>query len=362
MAPKPQLAVNVAFDGRGRLWRVRAGSDGIWVDHSDDRGASFAGAVRASAEVPAADGELAPEIALAPDGTVVVAYTLPGPPGTFAGHIRFARSSDGGASFAPPETVNDNREAITHRFQSLILDAQGIAHLVWIDKRDGEAARRRGVEYRGAAIYAARADAKGRIGANARVAEHSCECCRIATAPDADGVPVAFWRHVFADGSRDHALARLDGSAAVRATFEGWRIDACPHHGPALAIGPDRTRHLAWFTGARGEARVLYQAQDAAGGPLAPPRRLGGDQAGYPALLATGRVVVVAWKEFDGHATRIYAERSRDGGRSFEAARALASSDGPSDRPRLAAEGERIYLSWNTQNEGYRLIPATESP
>lgn len=361
MTVKPALAVGVAFDARGRLWRVRPGADGVWVDYSDDLGGTFGAAVRASPEVPAADGELAPEIAIARGGTVHVAYTLPGATNPIVGHIRYTLSVDGGRSFGPPDTVNDNREAITHRFQSMIVDERGTAHMVWIDKRDLEAAKRAGKAYAGAAIYAARS-ADGRFGANIKVADHSCECCRTAAALDTDGVPVVFWRHVFDDGSRDHALARLDGSPLLRATHEGWRINACPHHGPAIAIGPDRTRHLAWFTAARGEGRVLYQAQNPAGSPLAPPRRLGGDQAGYPALLATGDTVALAWKDFDGRATHIYAELSTDGGRTWSAPHILASSIGPSDRPRLAAHAGVTYLSWNTRDEGYRLIPVKAGP
>lgn len=361
MAPKAALAVGATFDSRGRLWRVRPGADGVWVDYSDDLGRTFGAAVRASPEVPAADGELAPEIAVARDGTVHIAYTLPGATNPIVGHIRSTRSTDGGRSFGPADTVNDNRDEITHRFQSMVVDERGAVHLVWIDKRDLEAAKRRGQAYAGAAIYSARA-ADGRFGANAKVADHSCECCRIASALDTDGVPVAFWRHVFDDGSRDHALARLDGSAAARVTHEGWRINACPHHGPAIAIGPDRTRHLAWFTAEQGEGRVLYQAQDLAGRAAAPPRRLGGDQASYPALLAAGDNVVLAWKDFDGRATRIYAEHSTDGGRTWSAPQTLASSIGPSDRPRLVSHAGQAYLSWNTRDDGYRLIPVKAAP
>lgn len=358
-APRPTLAVGVAFDAAGRLWRVRHGADGVWLDHSDDLGASFAPAVRAAPEAPAADGELAPEIALGADGTLHIAYTAPRPDNPMVGHIRFTHSSDGGVSFAPPVTVNDNREEITHRFQATLVDAAGNIHMAWIDKRDLEAAKRRQGPYRGAAIYYARGR-EGRFAANAKLADHSCECCRIALALDPDGVPVAFWRQVFEDGARDHALARLDGSAVTRATFEGWRIDACPHHGPALAIGPDRLRHLAWFTGAGGDGRVLYQAQEAAGNALAAPRRVGGEQAGHPALIVAAGALVLAWKEFDGTATRAFVQRSADGGRTWSAPRALAASRGPSDRPRLVARGETVYLAWNARDEGFRLLPVGE--
>ncbi|MFZ5512697.1 MAG: exo-alpha-sialidase, partial [Pseudomonadota bacterium] len=350
-AARPTLAVNVAFGADGRLWRVRHGAEGVLVDWSDDGGGRFAPAMLAAPEPPAADGELAPEIAVTQDGVIYVAYTLARSHNPIIGHVRLVRSRDGGRSFTPAATVNDNLEEITHRFQSLVVDAAGVAHLIWIDKRDLEAARRARKPYRGAAVYYARCDGTT-IGANRKVADHSCECCRLALALDSDGVPVALWRHVFEDGSRDHALARLDGSPARRATFEGWRIDACPHHGPALAVGSDGIRHLAWYTAAGDDARILYQAQHRDGRPLAPPRRLGGDQAGFPALLAIGTGVILAWKEFDGSATRVFVQHAS--GNGWSTAAALASSGGPSDRPRLVAQGGRAFLSWNTRDEGYR--------
>lgn len=359
-APKPPrstLATNVALDRAGRLWRVRRGEQGVMVDVSDDRGRTFGSAALASYEPAAADGELAPEIAVDQDDAICVAYTLARAHDPIIGHVRFTRSIDGGRSFTPPVTVNDNLEEITHRFQRMLIDGRGRAQLIWIDKRDREASRRAGQPYRGAAVYGAVA-AQGRFEANVKLADHSCECCSLALALDPDGVPVAMWRHVFDGGVRDHALVRLDGSVPRRATFENWRIDACPHHGPALAIGAGGRRHLAWFTAAGDEPRVLYQAQDAQGNALAAPRRAGTEHAGYPSLLAAGEHVVLAWKEFNGRATRVFAERSRDGGRTWSPARALSTSEGPSDRPRLVAHDGEIFLSWTARDEGYRLIPA----
>jgi hypothetical protein len=352
-APRPALAINVALGADGRLWRVRHGAEGVVVDFSDDWGERFSPAMLASPEHPAADGELAPEIAVGKGGAIYVAYTLARSHNPIIGHVRLVHSLDGGRSFTPAATVNDNLEEITHRFQSLVVDAGGVAHLIWIDKRDLEAAKRARKPYRGAAVYYARSDGV-HIGANRKIADHSCECCRLALALDTDGVPVALWRHVFEDGSRDHALARLDGSPARRATFEGWRIDACPHHGPALAIGSDGTRHLAWYTAAGDDARILYQAQHRDGRPLAPPRRLGGGQAGFPALLAIGTGVILAWKEFDGSATRAFVQHASGG---WSPPASVASSRGPSDRPRLVAHGGRAFLSWNTRDEGHRLLP-----
>lgn len=360
--PRAPVAASVAFDDSGRLWRVRVADGYLVVDASTDRGQQFGAPTRVTPapEPVAADGELRPEIALA-NGRIFVAWTSPLPV-PYAGHIRFARSLDGGKSFEAPLTVNDNRDAITHRFQSLHVAADGRITLVWIDKRELDAAKRTGKSYRGAAIYyAVSGDGGASFSANARLAAHSCECCRIALASDSDGRPVAFWRHVFADGTRDHAQARVGQLAEdrepPRATTERWLVNACPHHGPALAIAADGTRHGAWFNQLGGEPGLFYGALTKDGVTLAPPHRVGAGNAAHPALLALGARVLLVWKAFDGERTVVSLQESADGGRHWSAPRAVAAAADTSDHPQLVAYRDQAYLSWSAMREGYRLIP-----
>src|SRR3569623_2882012 len=192
------LAVSVAFDGEGRLWRARVQDGHVLVDRSDNEGASFGAPVTVTPdkEVVAAAGDSATKIALAADGAMYVSYTqllnkL------FSGDIRFSRSLDGGNSFSAPVTINGNRNIIGHRFDALAVGGDGKVYIAWLDKRDEAAARQRGESYIGSALYyAASADRGASIGATVKLAAHACECCRIALALAADGVPVVFWRHV----------------------------------------------------------------------------------------------------------------------------------------------------------------------
>lgn len=362
MKPRPPLAVGAAFDDSGRLWRVRLLDGNLVVDASTDRGASFSAPVRVTPapEPVAADGELRPEIAVA-GKRVYVAWTSPLPQ-PYAGNVRFARSVDGGRSFEAPLTVNDNREAITHRFQSLFVDAGGNVAMAWIDKRDLVAAKAAGKDYRGAAIYAATStDGGASFGANRRVAAHSCECCRIALAGDFDGQPLALWRHVFVDGTRDHALARLDAAIGDddpgRATAQRWQVNACPHHGPDLAVGADGIRHGVWFNQSEGEPGLFYGTWNREGAAVGKPMRIGTANAAHPAVLVLGRRVLLAWKAFDGDNTVASVMESDDDGQRWTPPRAVATAADASDHPRLLAFQGQPYLSWSAQREGYRLIP-----
>jgi hypothetical protein len=362
---RPALAVGVAFDASGRLWRARVENGQVLVSRSDDGGKTFTASVAVNREPEhiAADGENRPKLAFGKNGELYVSWTqsldLP-----FSGNVRFSRSLDDGRSFSAPLTVNDNAEIISHRFDSLLVDGRGRVWLTWLDKRDASAAKQRGEAYTGAAVYYALSDDRGASFApNRRLAAHSCECCRIALARDTDGVPVAFWRHVFNRNIRDHALARLDDAAALRrVSQEQWAVDACPHHGPALAIGADGTQHLAWYSGAEKLHGLFYARSRDRGQTFSAPLAFGNPdaQAGHPQVLALGARVWLAWKEFDGQQALIRAQQSRDGGGHFAAPVTLVASASASDHPLLVSDGKHIYLSWNSVAEGHRLLSLPE--
>ncbi|MEO1767249.1 sialidase family protein [Thiobacter aerophilum] len=359
-AARTGLAVSVAADATGRLWRAQVWEGRVWVSRSDDGGRSFGVpvAVNAVPEAIVADGENRPKLAVV-GSRIYVSWTqaLSKP---YTGHVRFAHSVDGGRTFAEPITVNDDREVISHRFDSLLVDGRGRVHLFWLDKRDAAAAQAQGEPYTGAALYhAVSEDGGASFGRNERLAAHSCECCRVVSALDADGIPLVLWRHVFGRNERDHALLRLDGrTKPVRVSFDRWEVDACPHHGPALAVAPDGTRHLAWFNDAPTRHGLFYARMDADGG-MGTPLAFGdyAQQAAHPALAVAAGRVWLAWKEFDGRQALVRAMHSDDGGRSWSAPRSVAASSGASDHPLLVSAGHRVYLSWSTQLEGHRVIP-----
>lgn len=362
--PRPQLGIGVAFAPDGSLWMVGLTAEGqLFVQES---------APSAGSDVPrwseprvldtggdsiSADGENHPKLLFGPHATVLIAYTRPlARPN--AGYVRLLRSVDGGKSFAPPVTVHADRQEITHRFESIGFDAQGVLHTVWIDKRDLEAAPKVGSKssYRGAAIYRNEStDAGATFGPDIKVADHSCECCRIALAQGADGVLRAMWRHVFEPNVRDHAFAALVPAASppVRATFDEWRVDGCPHHGPSLAASADGF-HAVWF-GIRQEnaeqvSGVRYGQLKLDGSPVpGTVRRLPDDRAEHAGVMAQDRRVAVVWRSTDGTTTTLKAWLSSDGGRTF-ALRQKAQAQGDNDFPRLIEQGGHMAVVWRTSS------------
>ena len=352
----PPLAIGAAFAPDGALWTVGLDAQRrLVLQRSRDQGRSWQEPqmLDVAGDTVVADGENRPKLAFGPDGLVVVSYTKPLPK-PFTGEVRLLRSADGGKTFAPPVTVHADRSIITHRFESILFDRNGTLHTVWIDKRDGEAVRAAGRPYRGAGIYRNESRDGGlTFGPDIKVADHSCECCRIALAPTSNGGVAAMWRHVFEPNERDHAFSTWTGAdkqtvdAPVRATFDRWALDACPHHGPGLSAAADGGWHAVWFGIRAGQAGVRYGRLDVMGRPLSsvPVRTVPDPGAEHADVAAIGSQVVVVWRSFDGQRFTIRAWVSRDGGQRFEL-RELAHTVHANDQPRLVSDGTRLWLLW----------------
>ena len=368
---KKQISASAVFDEHGILWLAQVEEGHVLVSHSADQGKTFSAGVKVNPqpEAVAASGETRPKILLAKNGNIYISYTqsLETP---FAGNIRFSRSVDGGRSFSAPITVNDNLDPITHRFEAMGINARGQIYLAWLDKRDGAAAKIKGEKYGGIAVYSAMSDDEGiSFHPNIKVADHSCECCRVAMAIDNTDTPVVVWRHVFGKNVRDHGMTRLTGAnnAADRAatvqrvTFDNWEVDACPHHGPALSISGD-VYHMTWFNHGSVRSGLFYAHSSDGGKTFSDPLSIGNAarQPGHAAVLSTGKHVYIAWKEFDGEVSTINAMRSRDGGASWGQVETVADTRDVSDHPLLIANKAQVFLSWSSLLEGYRLIALAE--
>ena len=352
---RPALATGAAFDPDGRLWVVGVNAQGKLYTQSTP----FPGPVRwttaneidTGSDLVSADGENRPKIAFGPKGWAVITYTQPLPT-PYAGLIRMLRSEDAGLTFTRPFTVHDDRQPITHRFESVAFDGQGHLYTVWVDKRD----HRPGVPYVGAALYKKVSTDGGRsFGPDQKLADHSCECCRIALATDANGRLHGVWRHVFGTQTRDHAFTDLQVQPGklVRATHDQWQINACPHHGPGLARAwADDTSadgfHLVWFGVREGVAGVRYARLGRDGQPVAASVRLIPDpQAEHADVAAYGHTVVIAWRSYAQGQTTLKLWRSTDNGRHFDLI-TLDQQIGPNDHPRLAQSGARMAAVWRT--------------
>lgn len=352
------------FDAEGRLWASYVVGEHVYVSRSDDLGKTYRRAIRVNREPEEiyTNGENRPKIGFGRNGEVYVSWTQVRE-GRFAGDIRFARSEDGGRRFDPVRTVNDDGLVTSHRFETLFMDSHGNIYMAWLDKRDQVRVLEQGGEYNGAALYYTVSTDNGRSFAdNRKVADYSCECCRVAMSETEKGDVAVYWRHIFGDNIRDHAFAVLGLDGVVtppqRPAEDNWHIEACPHHGPAMVTAADGSYHLSWFS--LGDRKgIFYGRYDPVQGNLSHLHTVATTGSSHPYLARDGQTLFLVWKQFDGERTNIMLIRSDDEGRSWQPRESLVTTAGASDHPLLIQHEGNTWLSWHTGDEGLRVIPVS---
>jgi len=328
----------------------------------------------------AAPHEQAPaQVAVGPEGAVYLLWQnntkVPGRRFP-ASDLRFARSVDGGRTFSPAVTVNDDAGGIpsSHTFHDLSVAPDGTVWVSWIDSRRKDAARaarpkpatppdaaghghghKHGMgdedDLPPSEVRVAKSTDGGRtFGPSLVVDTAPCPCCRTTLAFGPDGAVYVGWRKEYGGDVRDVVVARLGAgeaafSAPVRVHQDAWVFPACPHTGPSLAVDALGRVHVGWYTGREGRQGLWYARSDDGGrsfgapvalvtGPDVPPSQV--------AVSADGDEVLAAWDD-----------RAGQGGRRVALARITAEGrmvrmDGVQGRiPALEAHRGGALLAWH---------------
>jgi hypothetical protein len=365
-APEPFTATP-AFGLDGTLWLARPMVDRVTVLRSSDLGKTFSAPVIVTPEPMNLDWgpDARARIAVDSKGGLIVTFAI-FQDKNFNGRAFFSRSSDGGASFSRPQPITS--DTTSQRFETAGIDPAGKVVAMWLDKRNIAKARAAGRAYPGAALAYAWEDGEAGFGKTSIALENTCECCRLGLAFSGVSQPAVIFRNIFPGSVRDHAVITFKDATTPgpvrRVSVDDWKIEACPHHGPTLAIAPDGSQHAAWFTDGAARKGLFYARADSAEAPFGKPRALSAPdrQPARPFLLADRSALHLVWKEFDGTKAVVRWQVSLDGGRQWSEARIVADTADASDHPLLVADAGRTYLSWLTKAEGYRLIPLGNQP
>jgi len=348
------------FASDGRLWATFVQGQYVYVSYSDNQGTAFSAPVKVN-DLPEdiyTNGENRPKISLGNKGEIYLSWTEK-TEGMHTGNIRFSYSLDDGKNFENPYTVNNDGLLTSHRFDQLYTSPSGLIYIAWLDKRDQVNARVSGDTYTGSAVYYAVSTNSGKsFGDNFKLADHSCECCRMAIAPAGRDNAAVLWRHIFAAGTRDHAIALLSKDGKTngfdRASYDNWQVDACPHHGPDLAYSNDGTYHMAWFSDGNDQKGIYYGRYNFPDGSIANLRAIDAQPgASHPQVAELAGHVFFVWKTYDGERTRIQILESLDRGETWSAPRSVATTDASSDHPILVQHDDRLFLSWHVE-QSYR--------
>ncbi len=364
------LLASFVARGPGRPWQV-------YVTRSADGGSSWT----TLRQVSMADsglkpqGEASPRLVAGPGGRLAVVwveeYRVPGRRWA-ASRLRASRSADGGRTWSRAVTLNDDTTAAdpagAHLFHGAAWQGDSGLVVAWLDERRpaafaAEQARTAAdpgsAEEADATIYSVSSTDFGATwGPNQARWPAACPCCRVTLAREPGGSVAGAWRQHFPGDVRDVVLARLPAGAGAapapaRVHEDGWVYPGCPYTGPALAVGDDGARHVAWYTGRPGGAGVFLARAGA------PPLALVTDSllpSAHAALLPlAGGATLAAWDIAADGSRRISAAHVTGAATAVRGV-AVPGSDGGM-QPQLAALGAGgAYLAWTRVTDGSRRV------
>jgi len=246
--------------------------------------------------------ETTPDIAVGPGGKVFVVYMS----GVTATEIFLSFSDDGGRSFGPMTLVNDDGGSSWQLNPVVVADRNGIAHIAWIDMRNGDRD-----------IYYATRAVQGMITSNVKVNSDSSGANQEDPAMALVGnTPVLVWMDE-RNGNQDIYLAKRSSPTSF-GTNRRVNDDTTTtnQNKPDIAIatkgagGGDPDVHVVW-EGVESGTYDIYLANSTDGGVAFDPEvRVNTDvQAGavqhLPAVAAgdKGGPLVVTWND-EGNAAR----------------------------------------------------------
>jgi hypothetical protein len=178
-----------------------------------------------------------------------------------ASDLRFSRSLDGGRTWDPPATVNDDvaNGPGQHSHHGVAVYPDGSLLAAWLDDRPGAERLDADVsEGSDASIYIARSlDFGAHWGQNSPQWSRASRGCRVAVAVDLIMRPLFSFRKHYPGHVRDVVMGRPDGPA-VRLFYDDWPAPGEPSAGASLVISRDGTLRSVWYTGAPGRAGVWF--------------------------------------------------------------------------------------------------------
>jgi hypothetical protein len=316
----------VAADGAAIVaWASQEGGDNVLYAARPGEGAP----VRVNPPGTSVDSlHQGPGVAMGPRGEIYLTWSSRRPVpvgGLFASDLRLSRSLDGGKTWDGHLRVTDDTPT-SHSFDGVAVAPDGTVVVAWIETRDGRAATFVArVADRGARVTETLRLDTGetcvccRVDVTAGPGDSVAVLWRKVFPDNVRDMVLAASR----DGGRTFGAPAL-----VHA--DGWKISACPHRGGSLATDGRGRLYAVWYTeGAEGRPDLLF-ATSADGRRFSTPRRLHTATASIPdhvrlAVDAAGRGVVV-WEDSTAVRRRVVMRTTVDGGRTLSPPQTLTQA------------------------------------
>jgi PKD repeat protein len=271
----------------------RNGPYGVFYSYSINKGNAW-GAVTKVDPSQGSDDQLAPDVAIGPDGTVHVAWT------DYRGdqpEVRYANNKDKASGFNPSVRVDDAPAGAFAVSPSIGVAANGSATVAWLDGRDGAARCRITYSLNGGTSWRSSIEVPGSDTISTR------------SPPDLamrEGLVVVG----FADDTGGKAEAYISMGSSVPELGEPIVVEAVPLDGPARSVriavdaALDGPVHVSWSKGV-----VLLSTYDMVEAAFSDPNALLEDTSGGPHIhqaiaAGDGGAIHVSWLDLEGGGTK----------------------------------------------------------
>jgi len=355
---EPNLAM--APDGRVLLsWIEPAGDDGhrLRLSARPKAGAWSAPETVAAGKDWFVNWADFPSVAVLPDGSLFAHWLRKSGTGDYAYDVRVSTSRDGGRSWSTPVVPHRDGTPTEHGFVSMTPWGAREMGLVWLDGRRPAEASAAGHGSGAAAMSLVHTtlDADGRLGPETALDARVCDCCQ-TDAVVSDGATVVVYRDRSDTEVRDMSVVRFASgrwSEPRPVAHDGWEIHGCPVNGPAIAAAGPRVA-VAWFTAAneRSRVKVAFSSDSAKtfGAPIAVDD--GRPLGRVDVVVLSSAAALVSWLEQTQKGTELRVRRvSPDGVRGEALTVADSSAARSSGFPRMVRLDDEVVLAWRDAAE-----------
>ena len=277
--------------------------------------------------------------------------------------VAIATSPDGGATWTPPVVLNDDNTETEHGFATLFAWGDG-AGVVWLDGRQLAAWSFDAPDaLLGTELRFARLTLRGEVLETGVIDGLVCDCCQTDVAMGSLG-PLVIYRDRSEEEIRDVVVRVHDGEAwqaPLALGEEGWRIEGCPVNGPAIAARDDDVA-AAWFTAPDEQPRVRFARSRDGGRSF--DAALDIDSAGAygqvdVVLLDDATAVVTWWRRAEGGRTAlVFRTVGREGVLGPITTIAENATSQPLDVPEAIVTHGALLVTWTDSENGGRVRAA----
>ena len=297
-----------------------------------------------------------PSITVMGDGTLATHWLANHMPGTEGAEIHIAFSRDRGATWSAPVVPHRDRSTYQHGFVSMVPLSGSQLQAVWLDGRNTQ-----GEGHGDMALMQTTIAPDGSLGSETPLDTRVCDCCATSATATPDGVIVVY-RDRSGQDIRDISVVRFTGgrwSPPELIAKDGWQIQACPVNGPVVS---STAQHVvvAWFTAASNQPRVHAVLSSDGGRTFGSPIRIdeGTPVGRVDAVSLADGGALVSWIERTDQRQELRVRRISP----QSVARASVSVPGaaiaPGMAPRMKGSADRAIVAWTEAGKPSRVRTA----